>query len=155
MRPIRIAVIGAGVCSPDVADLAEETGRLVAQRGGIIICGGLGGVMEAAARGARSAGGLTVGILPGTDAGHANRHIQIPIVTGMGEARNILVVRSADAVIALTGKAGTLSEIAFCLKLDIPLVGLGTWMIDPVFPTVDTPADAVETAFGLCVQQCS
>jgi uncharacterized protein (TIGR00725 family) len=124
-----ISVIGAGRCSAEVAAQAEAVGRELAKRGAVLICGGRGGVMEAACRGAKSAGGLTVGILPGSSRQEANPYVDIPIVTGIGEARNVLVVRSGQAVIAVDGEYGTLSEIAHALKLGIPVVGLGTWQL--------------------------
>ncbi len=122
-----VAVVGGGICSSEEASLAEAVGRHLAQAGAILICGGLGGVMAAACRGAKSAGGLTIGVLPGFETTDANSYVDIPIVTGMGEARNIIIVRSAAAVIAVGGEFGTLSEIAFALKLRRRVVGLGTW----------------------------
>jgi uncharacterized protein (TIGR00725 family) len=110
----------------------------------VLVTGGLGGVMEAACRGARKAGGTTIGILPGTDRSAANPHVSVAIATGLGEARNALVVRSADAVIAIGGAYGTLSEIAFALKAGKRVVGLGTWEIDGV-DAADSPEAAVET----------
>ncbi len=107
--------------------LAQAVGAEIARRGAILVCGGLGGVMEAAAHGAQRAGGLTVGIVPGIEAREANAFIDVPVVTGMGEARNVLVVRSSNAVIAIAGAYGTLSEIALALKIGVPVVGLGTW----------------------------
>jgi len=107
--------------------LAEAVGRGLAEAGATLICGGMGGVMAAACRGARSAGGLTIGVLPGHNARDANPHVDVPIVTGMGEARNVIIVRTAMAVIAVGGEFGTLSEIAFALKLGRPVIGLGTW----------------------------
>jgi len=124
-----IAVIGNSACSPEEAKLAETIGELLAQQGVIIVCGGLGGVMEAACRGAKSQGGLTVGILPGQDSGAANPWVDIPVVTGIGEARNVGVVKSAQAVIAIGGNYGTLSEIAYALKSNIPVIGLNTWSL--------------------------
>jgi len=124
-----IAVIGDGFCSSDTARLAEEVGRLLAERGATVICGGLGGVMEAACRGAKSAGGLTIGVLPTGNRGDANPYVDVAIATGMGEARNVIVVRSAQSVIAVSGGYGTLSEIAHALKAGIPVVGLGTWQL--------------------------
>ncbi|MDO8672191.1 MAG: TIGR00725 family protein, partial [Dehalococcoidia bacterium] len=124
-----IGVIGDGDCSPAVAEVAAEVGRLLAGRGAAVVCGGLGGVMEAACRGAKSAGGLTIGILPSDNRRHANRYVDIPIVTGLGEARNVLVVKSAQAVIAIGGMYGTLSEVAIALKNGIPVVGLNTWRL--------------------------
>lgn len=123
MRPI-IAVIGGGTCTPEETALAEETGRLLAQRGAIVLCGGLGGVMEAVARGVKANGGTTVGILPGTDPAAANRYIDIPLATGMGEMRNALIVRAAQAVIAIGGGWGTLSEIALAQRIGTPVAGL-------------------------------
>lgn len=152
-----VAVIGAGRCSAEVAALAEAVGRELGQRGAVVVCGGLGGVMEAACRGAKSAGGVTVGILPGTARRDANPHVDIPIVTGMGEARNVLVVRSAQAVIAISGEYGTLSEIAHALKLGIPVVGLRTWQLakDSLqreeIIRAQTPQEAVERALALAV----
>jgi uncharacterized protein (TIGR00725 family) len=122
-----VAVVGAGTCSPDEARSAEEVGALLARAGAVVVCGGLSGVMEAACRGARREGGLTVGILPGTDRGAANPHVAVAIATGLGELRNGLVVRSADALVAVGGEFGTLSEIALALKLGKRVVGLGTW----------------------------
>ena len=148
----RIGVIGAGECSQEIKDIAEEVGQRIAQRGAVLVCGGLGGVMEAAAKGAKEAGGTTVGIVPGTRAGDANPYIDIPIVTGMGEARNVMIVRTAEAVIAVSGGPGTLSEIAFCLKLGVPVVGMKTWEIDPRIHQVETPEEAVDRAFRLIEQ---
>jgi uncharacterized protein (TIGR00725 family) len=124
-----IAIIGDSSCSPEEAKLAENVGELLAQRGATIVCGGLGGVMEAVCRGAKSKGGLTVGILPGQDSSMANPWVDIPVVTGIGEARNIAVVKSAQTVIAIGGGYGTLSEIAYALKNNIPVIGLNTWSL--------------------------
>ena len=145
----RIGVIGAGECGDEILRFAEEVGQKVAGRGGLLICGGLGGVMEAAAKGAKKAGGTTIGILPGTTAHDANPYIDIPIVTGMGEAQNVIIVRTAEVVIAVSGGPGTLSEIAFCLKLGVPVVGIKTWEIDPAIHHVETPEEAVDLAFRL------
>ncbi len=141
-RRIRIAVVGGSQCSQEVAGLAEEVGRELARRGCIVITGGLSGVMEAACRGAKSQKGLTVGILPGFSARDANPYVDIPIVTGLSDARNALVVRTADAIIAIDGQYGTLSEIALGLSLGLPVVGLKTWNISGVVP-VDTAREAV------------
>ncbi len=124
-----IAVIGDSSCSPEEAKVAESVGEILAQQGATIVCGGLGGVMEAACRGAKSQGGLTVGILPGQDPGAANPWVDVPVVTGVGEARNIAVVKSAQAVIAIGGRYGTLSEIAHALKNNTPVIGLNTWSL--------------------------
>ena len=151
-----IAVIGDGLCSAETARLAEEVGRQLAENSAMVICGGLGGVMEAACRGAKGAGGLTVGVLPGRNRHDANPYVDIPIVTGMGEARNIIVVSSAQSVIAVSGKYGTLSEIAHALKLGIPVVGLGTWQVskhgwdqERSIATGTDPVDAVQKAIAL------
>ena len=124
-----ITVIGDSSCSPEEANLAQSVGELLAQQGAIILCGGLGGVMEAVCRGAKSKGGLTVGILPGQDSSMANPCVDIPIVTSIGEARNVMVVKSAQTVIAIGGGYGTLSEIAYALKSRIPVIGLNTWSL--------------------------
>lgn len=128
---LRVGVIGEGACSRRVAALAERVGRAVAAAGAVLLTGGLGGVMEAASRGAASAGGLVVGLVPGFDVRDANRWVRVPIVTGMDQARNVILVRSSDAVIAVGGRYGTLSEIALALKLGRPVVGLGTWRLVP------------------------
>ena len=148
-----LAVIGGSVSSPEIYGLAEEVGREVARRGHILICGGLTGVMEAACKGAKSAGGLTIGILPGEDAQAANPYVGIPILTGMGYARNVIVVRSAAAVIAVDGEYGTLSEIAYALGFFLPVVGLKTWVlkrpdgpIEKGIIVAEGPGDAVEKA---------
>ncbi|MGQ9492412.1 MAG: TIGR00725 family protein [Anaerolineae bacterium] len=152
-----IAVIGAGRCSAEVAALAEAVGQELAKRGAVLVCGGLGGVMEAACRGAKAAGGLTVGILPGTSRREANPYVDIPIVTGMGEARNVLVVQSAQAVIAIHGEYGTLSEIAHALKLGIPVIGLHTWQLakegheNQAIVRAQHAREAVEKALALAV----
>jgi uncharacterized protein (TIGR00725 family) len=122
-----IAVIGNSKASAQEIKLAEEIGREIAKSGAVLVCGGLDGVMEAACRGAVSEGGLTVGILPGTDRHDANQYVKIPIVTGIGYARNIIVVKSSQAVIAVGGGYGTLTEIGYALKSGIPVIGLGTW----------------------------
>jgi uncharacterized protein (TIGR00725 family) len=125
--------------------VAEEVGRLLARRGAVVVSGGLGGVMEAACRGARSEGGVAVGILPGLDRGAANPHVSVAVATGLGEARNALVVRAADALIAVGGAYGTLSEIALALKAGKPVIGLGTWEIDGVERAAE-PEAAVDLA---------
>src|SRR6266850_3841098 len=122
-----VAVVGGGTCSEEEAQAAERIGALLARANAVVVCGGLSGVMEAACRGARREGGLTVGILPGSDRGAANPHVVVAVATGLGELRNGLVVRSSDAVVAVGGEFGTLSEIGFALKLGKRVVGLGTW----------------------------
>jgi uncharacterized protein (TIGR00725 family) len=147
-----IAVVGAGDASPGEIDRAEEVGRLLGRAGAVLVCGGLGGVMDAAARGARSEGGISVGILPGDDRGSAGPHLTVAIPTGLGEARNALVVRGSDAVIAIGGEYGTLSEIGFALRVGKPVVGLDTWQLakhgEPVEAIVraSSAAEAVSLA---------
>ena len=150
-----VAVIGGAVCTPAEAASAEDVGRLLAETGMVLICGGRGGVMAAACRGAKAAGGLTIGILPGVDSREANPWVDVPIVTGMGEARNTIVVRSAEAVIAIGGAYGTLSEIAYGLKWGKRVVGLSTWELaregapDSGIIRAETPEQAVKLALGL------
>ena len=122
-----MAVCGSGGASPAELDAAEAVGRELGSCGAVLVCGGRGGVMEAACRGARAAGGTTLGILPGYDRADANEFVDVAVATGLGEARNALVVRAADAVVAIGGEWGTLSEIALALRAGKPVVGLGTW----------------------------
>ncbi len=143
---MRIGVIGASRCNKKIARIAYQVGKEIAKRKAILVCGGLGGVMEETARGARKNKGLTIGILPGFSSSDANPYIDIPIVTGMDHGRNIIVVRSCDAIIAIGGREGTLSEIAFALKLRIPLIGIKTWGIEGVIKAKDAKA-AVSQAF--------
>ena len=150
MRRARvIAVIGAGSAPAALAKLAYEVGREIARCGATLINGGRSGVMEAAAAGARSLGGRTIGILPGYDRSAANRHIEFAIATGMGEARNAIIVASADAVIALAGEGGTLAEIGFAMKMNRPIVALKSWPEIPRLHRANTPADAVALALKL------
>ena len=137
-----VAVVGPGDASPAEIESAELIGRGIAQRGDVLVCGGLGGVMAAAARGAAAAGGTTVGLLPGKSRDDANQWIEIAIPTGLGELRNGLVVRAADVVVAVGGAWGTLSEIALALKTGVPVIGLHTWEIEGV-EVVDSPEGAV------------
>ncbi len=153
-RP-RIGVMGPAVCSPRECQLAREVGFIIGREGGILICGGLGGVMEAAARGAKEAGGITIGILPRASASEANSHIDIPIVSDMGNARNVINVLTSQAIIAIHGAYGTLSEIALALKCGTPVVGLETWTLIPpegsAIPDVAiaaTPEEAVMIALN-------
>lgn len=142
---MQIGVIGASRCSPEIAELAEEVGREIGKRGAVLICGGLGGVMEFASKGVKEAGGLTIGILPGRSREEANAYIDVPIVTGMGHARNVIIAHSSDSMIAISGEHGTLSEIAIGLKLQKTIIGLNTWDIEGVIK-VKTPVEAVEKA---------
>jgi hypothetical protein len=140
---ILVAVIGGSGCTDEEADLAAEVGRILAGRGVGVVCGGRGGVMEAACRGAAQAGGLTVGLLPGADASEANPWVQVAIPTGLGEARNAIVAVAGGGVIAVGGEYGTLSEIALALKAGKRVAGLGTWAIPGVW-AVSTPVAAVD-----------
>ncbi len=142
---IWIGVSGAGRADAGLYALAEELGKEIAKSGAVLVCGGLGGVMEAVAKGASEQGGITIGILPGFDRFDANPYIQIPIPSGFGEARNLILVRCSDVLIALSGGAGTLSEIAFALKIGKPVVGLNTFDIQGIIKA-NSPKDAVELA---------
>lgn len=150
-----VAVVGGGDAGPTDVAMAEDLGRELARRGAVVVCGGLGGVMEAVCRGARQAGGRTIGILPGNDRSQANPHVEVAVATGLGEARNLLVVRTADVVVAVGGEFGTLSEIAFALRLGTPVVGIGTWELAkdgrPVdaIQRVTTAAEAADAAAAL------
>lgn len=142
-----IAVIGGS--EPDAKSLktAEKVGSLIAQKGGILITGGMGGVMEAASKGAKRSGGMVIGILPSADKADANPYVDIPIITGMSEARNMIIARTCDAAIAINGKYGTLSEIAFCLMFNVPVIGLETWDIDAPVKKASNAKEAVDMAF--------
>ncbi len=150
---IYIAFVGAGKCSGKGRDMAASAGRYVAENGGVVVCGGLGGVMEGVARGAKEGGGTTIGLLPGSDRREANDYIDYAIPTGFGEARNIMVVRCADAVVAFPGKFGTLSEMAFAMKLGKPLVSVSAWTLgDDVRQEAD-PVEAAKLAMQLAKDQ--
>ena len=142
MTPPYVAVVGPGDADAAAERAAETAGRVLAEHGAVVVCGGLGGVMAAACRGAREAGGVTVGLLPGSDRSAANPWVAVAIPTGLGELRNGLVVRAADAVLAVRGGFGTLSEIAFALKTGRPVVGVGTWDIEAVASMEDAEAAA-------------
>lgn len=157
---VRISVIGPGDCSAATYELAREVGRLVARAGAVLVCGGLGGVMEAAAQGAKEAGGCTVGILPGHDRSHANPFVDHAVTTGLGEARNLVVVSSGDAVIAVGEGYGTLSEIGLAAKIGRSVVILEGWGLHSRQLQVDTvqspiryaatAKEAVEMALAAC-----
>ncbi len=153
-RRRQVSVIGAGEGEPEVLRDAEEVGRLLAESGANLVCGGLGGVMEAAARGARSAGGEVIGIVPTTDPANANEHVTHRVAAGVGEARNLAVVSSGEAVIAVGGQWGTLSEIAFARKLGRPVVALRSWPLrnragtDLGITEAETAREAVEAALA-------
>jgi uncharacterized protein (TIGR00725 family) len=139
-------VVGPGEASDGHVEAAAVVGRLVAERGALLVCGGLGGVMEGACRGAKQAGGTTIGILPGVERSDANPYVDVALPTGLGQARNAVVARAADAVIAIGGGYGTLSEIALALRREKPVVGFDTWEIEGVV-VVDGPEAAVAAAF--------
>ncbi len=145
---IRIGVIGAGEATPAGYAAAREIGRLLARKGAVVVCGGLGGVMEAACRGAKEAGGLTVGILPGPDATAANSFVDLPISTNMGHARNVIIAHSAQALIAVEGSYGTLSEMAIALKLGRPVIALAGGGILPGALVAASPGEAVDLVFS-------
>lgn len=149
-----VAVIGASDATEWERATADEVGRRLARAGAVLVCGGLGGVMDAAAGGAAAEGGTSVGILPGEDRSGASPHLTAVVTTGFGEGRNVLVARSADAVIAVGGEFGTLSEVALALKMGTRVVGLGTWDLrrddmeaDPLM-RAETPEEAVRLALG-------
>lgn len=146
---LRIGVCGAGVASPQQEALAEEVGSLLAERGAVVVCGGMSGVMDAVARGATRAGGLSIGVLPGSTDADASPWLTVPLPTGMGEMRNALVVRFADAVIAIGGEWGTLSEVALAMKVRVPVLLLAPGLTRnlPIEVAVDA-ADAVERALS-------
>lgn len=139
-----VGVIGAGTCSDAVYELAREVGYEIGKRGWILVCGGLGGVMEGAARGCLEAGGGTIGILPGPDREEANPYITIALPTGFGEARNVLVVRASEVLIAVAGGYGTLSEIGLALKMGRGVIGLKTWQGIQGIEFANTPSEAIE-----------
>jgi uncharacterized protein (TIGR00725 family) len=150
-----IAVIGGRQPTSKETKLAEKVGRELAKRGAILVCGGLGGIMEAACKGASAEGGITIGILPGENRQSANPYVQIPIATGLGYARNAAVAKSAQAVIAIGGSYGTLTEIGYALQTGIPVIGLNTWTIsrndkqDKSIIPAESPTEAVEMALEL------
>jgi len=142
---VMVGVIGAGECDAETARQAREVGERIARKGADLVCGGLFGVMAAACQGACEAGGVTIGILPGTDRKEANPHVTVPIATGMGYARNYAIINTADVLIAIGGSYGTLSEIGFALKAGKKVIGLNTWQIEGMV-RADSPAQAVELA---------
>jgi uncharacterized protein (TIGR00725 family) len=149
-----VAVCGESDPQTSLADLAFELGRGIAERDAVLVCGGLTGVMEHAARGAQAAGGLTVGLLPGDDPDEANQYIQLAIATGLGRARNAVLARSADGVVAIGGGLGTLSEIALALRDGRPTIGIQTWRFDrpgrtePELPVAESVHDALDWLFA-------
>ncbi len=149
-----IGVIGTSESSDQENKIAEEVGREIAGRNAVVVCGGLSGIMEAVCMGAKQNGGKTIGIIPGDYAGDANKYIDIPIVTGMSHARNIIVVRSSKVIIAISGSYGTLSEIAFALRLNIPVIGINTWDVSNKIQKVNSAKEAVDMAFLLYPDNC-
>lgn len=147
-KPV-IAVIGAGKCSKKLQDMAAVIGRYIAEHDGVIVCGGMGGIMEGVSRGAKEAGGVTIGILPTQDKEDANEFIDYVIPTGFGEARNVMVIRASDAVVALPGKYGTLSEMAFALKDGKPLVSVSAWKLGDEIHSVESPEEAAKLVMEL------
>jgi hypothetical protein len=143
-----IGIIGGRNVKDNLLIIAEEVGRLIGEKGLLMLCGGLSGVMEAAAKGAKAAGGLTIGILPQDKKEYANPYIDIPIATGLGIGRNVIIARTADVLIAIGGEYGTLSEIAFALQLGKPVIGISTWDIDGVIKAI-SPEDAVQKAIEM------
>lgn len=148
-RKTIIAVVGAGKCSKKLRDMAYQVGKYVAEHGGVVVCGGLGGIMEGVAKGVREAGGVTIGILPSENKEDANEYIDYVIPTGFGEARNIMVVRTADAVVAFPGKYGTLSEMAFALNARKPLIAINAWKLGNEIEQIDDPIEAARRAMEL------
>jgi uncharacterized protein (TIGR00725 family) len=149
-----VAVVGPGDATAEQLAQARAVGAGLANRGAVVITGGLGGVMAAACQGAAEAGGATVGILPGADRAAANQWVGIAIATGFGELRNGLIVRAADSLIAIGGAYGTLSEVALALKTRVPVVGLQTWAIEGI-ERADSPAEAVARALELAVDHAT
>jgi uncharacterized protein (TIGR00725 family) len=155
VTPAYVAISGPSQAQASELTAAERVGSLLATRGAVVVTGGLGGVMEAACRGAKSAGGLTLGILPGLERSEANPWVDVALPTGMGEMRNALLVRASDVLIAIAGEFGTLSEVALALKTGVPVVGLGTWQLHKeggvvaAFEQASDPERAVELAYGV------
>jgi len=150
-KPV-IAVVGAGKCSKKLRDMASEVGKLIAASGAILVCGGMGGIMEGAAKGAKEAGGTTIGILPSDSRDDANKYIDFAIPTGFGEARNIMVVRAADVVIAFPGSFGTLSEMAFALDAKRPVISVNAWRLGEEIIPAETPEQAAALALKLAAK---
>lgn len=158
---LSIGVIGANECNQEIYNLAERVGSLIAEKSAALVCGGRRGVMEAAAKGAKKFKGKTIGILPGLNRNEANNFIDYPIVTGIGQARNLIVVLNSDAIIAIGGEYGTLSEIALALKHGISVVALSSWALEKIcdekgmnnFFPVNTAEEAVHKAFNLAQQK--
>ncbi len=147
MRRKIIAVIGGAEASEEHLKIAEDVGSLIAKKDGVLVTGGMGGVMEAASKGAKKADGLVIGILPTVEKDTANPYVDIPIVTGLSHARNFIIARTCDCAIAINGKYGTLSELAFCLMYNVPVIGIDTWEIEAPITRATSAQEAVELAF--------
>ena len=148
-RRLYVAVVGSGTATGELYERAREVGRLVAERGAVVVCGGLSGVMEATARGATETGGTALGILPDEDRGRANAYLSYSVATGAGHARNLAVVCSGDVVIAVGGEYGTFSEIGLALKIGRPVVALGSWDLGEHVVVAASAKEAVAAAFAL------
>lgn len=148
-KPVYISVIGTGEASAEQYERAREVGRLVAERGGVVVCGGRGGVMEAAARGATEAGGVAIGMLPDEDRRGANPYLTYSLVSGIGQARNLAVACSGEVAIAVGGGYGTLSEVGLARRFERPVVSLDSWDLAEHVTVANSPAEAVEEAFAL------
>ena len=144
-----VSVVGSGTATGELYDAAREVGRLAAERGWIVVCGGLSGVMEAAARGATEAGGVAIGVLPDEDRARANPYLSYAVATGTGHARNLAVVCTGDAVISIGGEYGTLSEIGLALKVGRPVIALKSWSLGGHVTSVSSAKEAIEAAFEL------
>jgi len=141
-----IGVIGGSLVDPEIYELARAVGQKIAREGFTLVTGGRTGVMEAASRGAKEAGGLVIGILPGDSSTEANPYVDVPIVTGLGIARNSIIVRTAQVIIAIDGSYGTLSELAFALQMRKPIIGLRTWDVDETIQKTETADEAIQLA---------
>ncbi len=153
-RSLYVAVVGSGEAAGELYEKAREVGRIVASRGGIVVCGGLSGVMEAAARGATEEGGVAIGILPDENRGRSNSYLSYSIPTGTGQGRNLAVVCSGDVIVAVGGEYGTLSEIGLALKIGRPVVALESWNLGGHVVVAASPEEAVESAFGAIREVC-
>jgi uncharacterized protein (TIGR00725 family) len=145
----QIGVIGGGEYSPEIYEIACEVGQEIAKHGFALVCGGLGGVMEGACRGAKAAEGITIGILPTSNKGDANPYVDLVIPTGLGHARNVLVVYASDALVAIDGEAGTLSEIAIALKIGKPIVGIKSWELEGRVPMAEGGRESIHMLLGM------
>ncbi len=141
-----ISVIGPSNADPEIKDIAEQVGKEIARRGFAVVCGGMGGIMESVCRGARSANGLTIGILPGETKHGANKYLDVPVITGIGQARNLTVALTGDVIIAIGSGFGTLSEISLALRFKKTVIGINTWDVSPLIHSTSSAAEAVRLA---------